>query len=221
MKKLLLNILFIFTFVGQTAALEIEQYLQKNLTNYKHFTFEVSSLPSRVESINDPRIKIDKERELRLRKGYAYLPVKIIHDQKRSLKSTITLKVQLYQDVLVAARKINRGEEISGSDFVILEKEVSGLKNKPITNYGMLNGAISRTVIKENSVVDLSMFERKPVIEHGDRIHAKFTVGTVDVAFFVTARESGSIGDDIRVVRDDKKIFRANVIDNENVKIIE
>jgi len=220
MKNLLTHILFLI-FVSQVSALGVDEYLQKNLSGYKYFTYEVTKLPSRIESIDDPRVIFDNERELKVRKGYAYLPIKISHDSDRELKSTITLKVKLFQDVLVAKRKIIRGEEISIADFVFVEKEISKLRSEPITNYNLLNGAIAKSVIKENSIVDLNMLDRKPAIEHGDRVSAKFTVGTVEVSFFVTAREKGSIGDKIKVVRDDKKMFRASIINNENVKIIE
>jgi flagella basal body P-ring formation protein FlgA len=65
------------------------------------------------------------------------------------------------------------------------------------------------------------MIEKIPDVKIGDRINAIFTNNSVNISFSVTSRSEGIAGEIVRVKRDDKKIFKAKVINNTTVKIIE
>ena len=52
-------------------------------------------------------------------------------------------------------------------------------------------------------------------------VNAFAQYGSVEVEFKVKAREEGSAGDIIRVVRDDRQMFSAEIIDSSTVKILE
>jgi len=65
------------------------------------------------------------------------------------------------------------------------------------------------------------MIEQIPDVEIGDRVEAIFNNKSVNISFNVTARSEGISGGVIKVKRDDKKIFKARVINNSTVKIIE
>lgn len=84
-----------------------------------------------------------------------------------------------------------------------------------------MNNLQASVNIGENAILQENMIEKQPDVKAGDKVFAYSTVGSVTVTFPVSIREDGRIGETVRVVRDDKLIFRAVVIDSKNVKIIE
>ncbi|KAB2837403.1 MAG: flagellar basal body P-ring formation protein FlgA, partial [Melioribacteraceae bacterium] len=136
-------------------------------------------------------------------------------------QSIVTLKINLYDEVFTSVRKIKRGEIISQNDFSVCEKEITHLRNNAVDISKMLNNVQASVNIGENMILQENMIEKLPDVKAGDKVFAFSNVGTVTVTFPVTVREDGRTGETIRVLRDDKLIFKAVVIDSKNVKIIE
>lgn len=219
MKKLIVHIVILFLIGTNINAVNLDEFLNSQLAEYKHFSYQVNSLPSYVKSISDPNLLIDYERELRIKKGYIYVPVKISLSSGKQVKSFISLKVKLYKDVLISVRSISSGELLSSSDFMLIEKDVSKLTADPITSFDVISGSRAVRNINNETVLSYRMIENPPIVERGDRLNAALINGTVQVSFFVTAREDGYAGKRIKIVRDDKRVFYAKVVDSKNVII--
>jgi len=219
MKKTILHIAFIILSISSVYAIDIDSYLSKEFKEYNHFTYEVNSIPTYVESIDSPKLLIDNDRRLRVKKEFVYLPVKIKVDSDRFIKSIVTLKVKLYQNVVIASRDIKSGESLNRSDFIVVEKNVTRFNSELITDFEQLNQATASRNINKEAVVTYNMVKSKPLIERGDRLNASLLNGTVQITFPATAREEGFLGKKIKVVRDDRRIFFGKVIDSENVII--
>ena len=216
---LIISILFL-TSSGEKNS-QLDSYLKQKLSDFTKYEYKVVSLPSYVESINDKRISISSDREFKINYGFAYVPVDIKLTEENVSQSIITLKINLYDEVFTSVRKIKRGEIISQSDFAVSEKEITHLKNGAVKITSLLNNLQACTNIVENAILQENMIEKLPDVKAGDKVFAYSSVGAVTVNFPVLIREDGRIGETVRVVRDDKLIFRAVVIDSKNVKIIE
>lgn len=216
---LIISILF-FNAGGERNS-NLDSYLKQKLSDFTKYEYEVVSLPSYIETINDERVSISQERELKINYGFAYVPVDIKLTNDNISQSIITLKINLYDEVFTSARKIKRGEIISKSDFYVEEKEITHLRNNAVDISKMLNNVQASVNIGENAILQENMIEKLPDVKAGDKVFAFSTVGTVTVTFPVIVREDGRTGETIRVLRDDKLIFKAVVIDSQNVKIIE
>ena len=216
---LIISILFL-TSSGEKNS-QLDSYLKQKLSDFTKYEYKVVSLPSYVESINDKRISISSDREFKINYGFAYVPVDIKLTEENVSQSIITLKINLYDEVFTSVRKIKRGEIISQSDFAVSEKEITHLKNGAVKITSLLNNLQACTNIVENAILQENMIEKLPDVKAGDKVFAYSSVEAVTVTFPVLIREDGRIGETVRVVRDDKLIFRAVVIDSKNVKIIE
>ncbi len=53
------------------------------------------------------------------------------------------------------------------------------------------------------------------------RIEAFYTNNSVAISFAATSRSEGSVGNIIKIKSDDQRIFKAKVLNNTTVKIIE
>jgi flagella basal body P-ring formation protein FlgA len=173
------------------------------------------------QNIDLSQFQLDNNRELKLQGSYAYLPVKEFNSNGISKNTIITLKLNVFKKVLVANRDIKKKQYLNLQDFHYDEKEILSLRYPPADILLPVDDYRSRRNIKENSVLQISMLEKIPDIEVGDRVEAVFNNSSVNISFNVTARSEGVAGSIIKVKRDDRKIFKAQVINNSTVKIIE
>ena len=60
-----------------------------------------------------------------------------------------------------------------------------------------------------------------PVIYSGNKVFAASIVGNVKISFNAFAKQEGSIGDVIRIRTTENEIFKAEIIDYQNVLVIE
>ncbi|PID62453.1 MAG: flagella basal body P-ring formation protein FlgA [Ignavibacteriae bacterium] len=214
----LLNILFSLIFLGDNSnSIDIQKLLTDKLPEYTKMEYNVLS-PKDADLSN---YLIDNSREVIVNKGYAYIPVinKITSGTRKN--GTITLKIKLFKNVLVSTRSIRRNENISEHDFMVEEREISHLRFKPANISSSINHLRARRDIEENVILSNYMVELVPDVCRGDRVEAIFANKSVNISFMVTARTEGVAGEIIKVKRDDRRIFRATVLNNTTVKIIE
>lgn len=214
----LLNILFALMFIGKgNNSLDIKKLLIEKLPDYNKFEYNILS-PKHPELSN---YSIDNSRKIVINEGFAYIPVINKINGKVKRNEILTIKLKLFKNVLVSTRQIRRNESLSEYDFVIEEKEVSHLRFSPTDISTSIKYLRAKRDISENVILSNHMVEQIPDIKKGDRVDAIFMNKTVNISFPVTARTEGLAGEIIRVKRDDRKIFRATVLNNTTVKIIE
>ena len=195
----------------------INNYLEKQLKDYRKFEYEITS----PRNINENKFVLDESREFKVERNYAYMPVNFISKDGIKKKGLITLKVKLFKDVLVSSRKIDRKEPLNYSDFSLVEKEVTSLRVKPIYDIDEISKYRARFSISSETVLGKNMVEQIPDVKHGDRVTAIFNKGIVNISFDAIARTEGVIGDVIKVKTAENKMYKAEVINYQTVKVIE
>ncbi len=195
---------------------ELQKYLIKNYSSYEKIEFQITDNLSAVS-----KIVIDEEREPRLNKNTLLVPIKLISRNKSESKSFITLKVKLYKTVFVARQDIQKDELISNDQFRKELKEVSQLNGTLFNDNDFPVATKSKVKIKEGNILLNEMIEKNPDILPNERLILHAGRNGVDITTEVVSREKGNIGDIIRVVADQKKIFSAKIIDKYNVLLIE
>jgi len=214
----ILNILFLFVLgINNRTDSNINTYLSEKLSDYKRFNYEIVS----PKNIDISKIRFDPSRNFKINSNYAYLPIQIYSKKGKTKNSVITIRLELFKDVLVANRRISKNEQLSRSDFQIIEKEISTLRHEPLSILKVVNNFRAKLNIASQSILQNSMIEKIPDINLGDRVNAIYSKGIVNVQFLVVARSEGVIGDIINVKREDKKMFRARILNNTKVKIVE
>lgn len=203
--------------VNTETELELSKYLEAQLRDYERIEYTIIS----PQDINEKQIELDKDRNFKLNGEFAYVPIKEFMENGNSKNSVLTLKLKLFQKVLVANHPIVKKKYINSEDFRIIVKEISALRNNPVATTIPFSSYRAKIQIHENTIVQWNMLEKIPQIESGDRVDAIFSKSFININFKVTARSSGDIGSVIKVKRDDRKIFKARVINNSTVKIIE
>ncbi len=215
----MINLLYILIFVLFPRGIsegEIHDYLKANLINYDSFSYRL------LQPVEDTKgtVKIDLERNFILKNRYGYIPI-VIKEGKGKRKSIIPVRLKLMQKVFVANRTIKRGERLSAEDVKLKIKDVTDLKFKPIKSVDEIVGMQTRINISDGRIITDNMVEKGKTVFAGNKVTAVYQNGVVQVTFPAIVRISGRVGEIIRVKRNDGIIFKAKVINNKEVEIVE
>ncbi len=220
MLNLVLSILiFVFAPTKQLET-EIKEYLSQKLKGYSKWDYTVLTDVDRLKRDNS-NLDIDLQKEFQIRGGYGYIPVKENGNSNSSSSTFITVKLNLYKGVLVAARKINAGTNLTEADFELVEKNVAILKEEPVENFESIEGCSAKMNIQKDVVLLKQMIRSSKAIKIGDEITALYSAAGVEISFSAKARTEGSVGEKIQIVSKDNKTFQAKIIDAGNVIIVE
>ncbi|MEJ5350743.1 MAG: flagellar basal body P-ring formation chaperone FlgA [Melioribacteraceae bacterium] len=212
----LLILLQIFFNSDKAFESQLKNYLDEKFASYDKYEYQVKEMPK-----NYFKLVLDYEREFNLNKNYAFVPVKIYDRKNKVSFSLITLKVKLYQNVLIALQNIDRNELLSENQFTHKLIDITNVRGKVIQNLDFAEGFRAKTKIKNGSILIEELIEPVPDVFYNDKLILHAGKNGVDISTEVTAREDGRIGDVIRVVTNDNKLFKAKIIDKYNVSLIE
>ncbi|GEM_PF-3507837 len=212
----IINILFNIVLLNGLNEQDMKNYLDKNLSDYHSYEYTYLS----KKEFAAEEVEIDFSRNFELKGNYGYVPI-LLKNNKIATKSTITLKLKLYDEVLVANRKIKKGEILRNSDFTIQIEEVTSKKGKLCGIQMNLSNFYSSMNILKGSILLEEMIKEKEDIFIGKKVDAIFNKNSFLITFPVTARNNANIGETIRVKRNDGIVFKAKVISKNEVEIVE
>jgi len=194
----------------------ISNYLETQLKNYEKFEYVIVNEPKDYS-----KITIDNTRDFKLSGSTGYIPVTLHRKTGRSSASYISVKLTIYDYVLVALNDVKKGETLNAKDFDFQLTDVSRVNGTLLELSSNIETFRAKFTIKENSILVREMLDSVPVIGVGDRIKANAVSGSVVISTDAFARQEGGIGDIIIIRTADNKQFRAEIVDRINVLIIE
>ncbi len=162
---LIFVILLSISVSAQNFRSEVESYLTKHLIGYDKIEF------SFLSNVSTNNYKIDESRELKVKNGTAYLPVKYSVKNK-SINSIISLQLKLYKLVPVAVKEIKRKEKIDVNSYILRSIDVASLNYYKNAIADELNSVRAKSMIKEGQIITKDLIEEIPAIQYGSRITA-------------------------------------------------
>lgn len=216
MISVLFMVFSIFAHTGGSLKSELDEYLKKNFSGYKEFQYEIVEMPE-----NFKKASILKTNELNVSGNLAYVPVKVVTDDNRVTKTFITIRLKLFQEVLVAVKPIKSRETLTAGDFQLEKVDVTQVRGSAVKTLKGIETLRSKVSLRTGDVLVKEAVEAKPIINVGDQVNASVSSGSVYVSTEATARQEGLRGDIIQIITKDKKLFKAKIIDSKNVLIIE
>ncbi len=207
---LLFVILLSFPVLAQDFNTEVQNYLAGKLKDYDKIEFTI------VNDSNLKNYKIDLSRELKIKNGTAYLPVKLI-DRNKSTNSILTLQLKLYKQVPVAVREIGRKEAIDPDSYSLQSVDVTNLRN-PATIFSP-NSFRAKTNIKAGQIITQDLIEEIPLIQSGSRVTAEYIQGSVIISTEAIARQDGKANETIDILTSSNELLKAKVINSQKVLI--
>jgi flagella basal body P-ring formation protein FlgA len=194
----------------------MDNYLKKNLSKYESFDYKVLEIPSDFK-----QIEISENKDFNLCGNLVYIPVNIVTKNGRAIKSIVRVRVKLYKNILVTARRIERKQNLNTSDMVLRKTDITEIKGSFLTNANGIESFRTKILLKQGDPVIQENIEPKPIILTGDKIEAKLTSGSVLISFDAFSKQDGIPGSTITIMSKDKRQYKAKVIDSLNVNVIE
>lgn len=132
----------------------------------------------------------------------------------------VPIRIKVFNTIAVTKTAIKKGDKFSDNNVALAELDIVQINGDTYSNLEDVYGNTASVNIKPNTPLTNVVLKRAPMIKAGDKILAIKIVGNVEVSFDVISKEDGGIGDNIRVVDKNKKLFNAKIINSSVVEIM-
>ncbi len=214
MKFLAYIVFFLSMIVTAQDSTALHNYLKNHFKQVESFTYSIASQPALLKAPG-ATYTIETDKAMRSNGSYAYVPIIVKNANGTTLKSLLTLRVTVSKKVFRALGVINSGEEVTNAQVEEVVENISDVRGDPVESLSS-KGLVAAIKIPAGAILTKTMVEVKPDVLAGETVSAYVAQGSVVVTLSAVARESGSVGDIIRVVTGDNKLLRGK-IENENI----
>lgn len=152
--------------------------------------------------------------------GNLVVPISVLVDDKPQQVIDVTVKVHRKMKMVVSTRTLEPRDILSADDVMLVQMELPLGFSQPITNLKAVIGKrMGRRVLAEMPIAQ-NWLETPPAINARDRVQLEEAFGAIKISTLVIARQSGAVGDTIRVYCEDtKKEFEVVIVDSKTVHL--
>jgi len=111
----------------------------------------------------------------------------------------VACQVKVKTEVLVAARPLQRGEELDGDNSKSMVMDITNFTYAPLTQVPEAGTMIMVRTVSAGNILHGKMLKAIPVVARGDQVRIHFIGERIRVSVLGTARDSGGSGDKIWV----------------------
>ena len=163
------------------------------------------------------RIRRLSDRPLR---GPTVLRMEIASRERVLQEMSVTADVRWFCPVLIAARGMRRGEELTAEMVELDERDVTRARDGFFRDAAELDGLRTRRTVRPGNLLTQKHTESVPVVLRGGEITMVVETDNLRISVLGTALQDGGIGDRIRVRNEDSgKVVYGEVIDPATVRI--
>lgn len=135
--------------------------------------------------------------------------LRLLLDEKETKKILVRLKVDVYNDVMVAKGMIPKGKKIEQEDLVSIKKNISKERKGYQSNSDIVVGEHARRDIYKNEALDKQLVEKPVIVVKGDHMKIVYKTPHLYLTNLAMALKSGRKGDMIplRTLKSKKTIY--------------
>ena len=131
--------------------------------------------------------------------GSIIVPVQVYVDGQEKEKLFLRTKVSVYDDIVVAKTRLQRGDIIGTVEAVIEERDIAALNSGVIRDLNDVYGKQAKTYIpKENPIYDFMVMDR-PLVKRNDKVKMLISSEGILISADGIAMEDGNMGQTIKV----------------------
>lgn len=132
----------------------------------------------------------------------------------------VWFSVSVYQEVLAAARKMERHDIPRASDFVREVSDITSLRGVPVDSMEALQGMRLKRPLSEGALLSSSMLEIVPLVVRGQQVKVFASAGKVSLSTTAIALHDGDMLQKINVQNPKRDLtYAATVIGQGRVKV--
>ncbi len=154
-------------------------------------------------------------------RGDVQLVVRIFINDKQYSKIPVFFTIRVYEDVVVAKRKIDRNGILSDDDLLVKRLETTRLGSLTYGSIEELEGKRAVRFIQPNSPITQDIVDNPPVMKKGDVVKVLIQANNFSVTAKGVAKEDGFLGKVIKVKNiDSNKELYGTVENSDTVRIL-
>lgn len=205
----------------QTSRVVPEKFLPQLTAQLStHFAVDGELQLDLLRSWNSPAVRTDDWEMVvvappRALASQVIVHVKLLADGRNVGEWNLPLRVQLWQDALVAKQPIARGQLLDAHLFDLRRTDVIRDKEAIPAGTELASLTVARTV-GIGSVLTWRDVTRRNLVERGDRIEVVATDGQLSITLKALAMQSGALGDTIVVRNTESRRDFSAVVTSEN-----
>ncbi|KJS30383.1 MAG: hypothetical protein VR64_16985 [Desulfatitalea sp. BRH_c12] len=128
--------------------------------------------------------------------------------------------VEVWQDVVLAAKPLGRNQPVLASDLKITRMNMARVPANAVLRTDQAIGRSANRSIAINSILRFDQIDTPPVVRRGDRVQVLAQSALLTATTQGVAQENGVAGDSIRVMNlGSKKSLQARVVDAQTVRV--
>lgn len=125
----------------------------------------------------------------------------------------VTLRLTVFKKVLVALNGIKRGEMLTPKNVAFIRREISSNTQDAISDPKLAIGLVAGRNISAQGIIKESYLQMPCLVRTKELVRVVFQSKNLSIETVGLAKESGTLGDVIRVLNiDSKEIFYAQVV---------
>lgn len=142
-------------------------------------------------------------------------------DGKVAAVDTLKFDVNLYQQVLVAARPIVKGETLNAGNISYARMDVGRLTTGYYTDLSAVEGLVSRRMLNPGTPLNKYLIEKPVLVKRNSSVMIVARMGGIEVTTYGQALQDGQEGQIIRVQNiNSRKLMTAKVVDVGTVEVM-
>lgn len=135
--------------------------------------------------------------------------LRLMLDEKETKKILVRLKVDVFNDVVVAKGRIPKGKKIESDDLISIKKNISKERKGYKSSRSVIVGEHARRDIYENETLNPHLVEKPVIVVKGDHMRIVYNTPNLYLTNLAMAMKSGRKGDTIplRTLKSKKTIY--------------
>jgi flagella basal body P-ring formation protein FlgA len=215
MMALLISLLSFVTGPGGNLKTEIISALNRTFSGYK--SIEIEFIHPLTENNS---IKLSSSRSISVNNNIALIPV-VVNNRGVITEKYISARIKLFKEVFVCVREVDRKNQLNQGDFMVETIDIASFRKRPVEISAPISTFMYRINLHPGEILFCEDLVRIPIVRNGDRITAEYNLNGVNVSFEAVARQNGAEGECISIVSSNKKQFKAKVLNNSTVEVME
>lgn len=158
---------------------------------------EISGIPPHKSQYgSDARVEVDSLATIP--KGSFNLPLRVVKDGKVLERGWVQGRLRVFQNVPVAKKLLQSGWRIEPDDYEVRRSDITMQTDVPVDTANLIGAKLIRT-LSPNQVILSNAIAREKDLAFGQNVKAMIRNKNWNVSVEGFARDSGSIGDTVKV----------------------
>lgn len=216
--------IFIFSFVasfGNPSGKDLQLFLEDRLAEkYDLQSSNINLKIYHVPNLDFSNIEFRISGDSQLKLGYNRANIQMLKDGRIENEFQITYSAQIEVLTPVLKHDVKFGQPVKTDDLILKRKVIDNGYEDYFRTTTMEEEMVARALLRKGEIVKKSDLKRKPAIERGQEVGLKVVTGNILIELSGLAKESGGLGEKIRVYNQETRRHYFGIIESPQSVVI-